>query len=71
MDIMVQIELGFQIIICSYVGKQIGAGNLQKARHYHNKVYQVGFVFGLVAFLFQITFKEQLLMIFTNNEEVL
>lgn len=71
MDIMIQAGYGFQIVICSYVGKQIGKGNYQKAREYHRKVFRVGSVFMIGIFLFQLIFREHCLRIFTNNEKVL
>ena len=53
------------------VGRNYGAGNIQRVKQIYNKILQYGLVITLLGTIFSIIFGKQLFLIFTKDADVM
>ena len=63
--------LGFSVAAMTLVGRNYGAGNIQRVKQIYNKILQYGLVITLLGTIFSIIFGKQLFLIFTKDADVM
>lgn len=68
---MWQIPYGFQVASCSFIGQEIGAGNLQKAQILLKFLMKIGFSLNILIQAILLTFSDYLVLPFTRNAGII